>query len=866
MTYKPKYFSSFDDIEDDSLQVIDGGISYTPSNTENLFYYEDKLESEPSETYEDQLLNILRNYRQNNQDITGYVPRYDEMEESDPDSEPVIPQGIDYQSSIEDFGTTPPKFNSKKEFIQFMLPRYQKLLAEKGYDPAFAYSLVAQDGIESGWGKEPSGKNNYGGIKGKGTIRSTREYLNGRWVRVNDSFADYNTVEDYMNAKIKLLSNKRYDVFSHPVSEFAYRVKRGGYATAPDYAEGLNSVIASLKKLISTFKSGGKYKGIKKYKGIGYLPVSSTYLIDAETSDSTTDKLSREELFSLLRNFDEPILPEEDLEDLETSDTEEEVPEKEETDENPTTIKRQTYTPKPGFEKLYQPFQNIYLQSGAPVEEMDFWTRKAQDESAFRYNIVGRFVNPKTQKETTGWGYFQQLDTYEGEPMPVARQYSGVDQQTYLNNPIIQIQAAQRMKNDILRQFTQKDWEVARAKGYTTSAMVAGAWAGGVNGVRKWLHRNYNAVDMHFKDDPDNKRAWECSVAGQMELLNGYFKKGGVLKFYTGGTSPGSTLLPETREWLRDLNGKSKYEVNQGKSFVKFYDRLRTGSSESLQRGSFDLVLDEHDGKPIVYSTIIADPNGKLIDLKEKGLDPRQMAIDSKNYIVAPSTDVAQNFIDNYQNMGYWYPDYKSTDVPQTNPKSSSPMRTEVVAVPSINPTLPYIYKTNIKLDLNQVADDGTKYDVIVSNRIKMASDALRRAGFTNQSDIDRLAYFLAAQSIRETGWVDKDPRNNYGGYLLNGKKLTYASAEDFWNKHINNLNRKYVGWDSANNITEYLNILNDPKWYLLTEDEIKAEQAKREKNGEFLWLYAPKYANKGKDYTQEVMDIIDRFTFYYLN
>jgi hypothetical protein len=41
--------------------------------------------------------------------------------------------------------------------------------------------------------------------------------------------------------------------------------------------------------------------------------------------------------------------------------------------------------------------------------------------------------------------------------MPVARQYSGVDQQTYLSNPIIQIQAAQNMKNDILRQFTQKD-------------------------------------------------------------------------------------------------------------------------------------------------------------------------------------------------------------------------------------------------------------------------------------------------------------------------------------------------------------------------------------------------------------------------
>jgi hypothetical protein len=173
-----------------------------------------------------------------------------------------------------------------------------------------------------------------------------------------------------MNAKINLLSKKRYDVFNHPVSEFAYWVKRGGYATAPGYAKGLNNVIASLKKIISTYKSGGKFKGIKKYKGIDYLPASSTYSIDTgAASDSTTNELSREELFSLLRNFNEPILPEEDLEDAEDLETTEEV--QEDTNENPTT-ERQTYTPKPGFENLYKTFQNIYLQSGAPVEEMDF--------------------------------------------------------------------------------------------------------------------------------------------------------------------------------------------------------------------------------------------------------------------------------------------------------------------------------------------------------------------------------------------------------------------------------------------------------------------------------------------------------------
>ena len=197
---------------------------------------------------------------------------------------------------------------------------------------------------------------------------------------------------------------------------------------------------------------------------------------------------------------------------------------------------QKTFTPKKGFAQGAQNFRQFYEQSGAPMNEYDFWARKAQDESGFRYDIVGRFVDPETKEETTALGYFQQLDTYKNKSMPIARQYSGVGKQDYLSNPIIQIQAAQRMKNDILRQFTEEDWAAAARQGYSASAMVAGAWAGGVGGVRKWLHKGRNAVDMHFQHDPNNKRAWECSVAGQMELLNGYFKKGGIIKKYnTGG-------------------------------------------------------------------------------------------------------------------------------------------------------------------------------------------------------------------------------------------------------------------------------------------------------------------------------------------
>lgn len=77
---------------------------------------------------------------------------------------------------------------------------------------------------------------------------------------------NFNSEWDYVNAKIDLLSNSRYNVFNHPVNEFAQRVKSGGYATAPNYAEVLNDVIRTLRK-----------GGILKFDGGGYLSRNSNH-------------------------------------------------------------------------------------------------------------------------------------------------------------------------------------------------------------------------------------------------------------------------------------------------------------------------------------------------------------------------------------------------------------------------------------------------------------------------------------------------------------------------------------------------------------------------------------------------------------
>lgn len=197
-----------------------------------------------------------------NLEIPVYKPRYSQPLEDDTETE--------VQSQVEEIRnpepivqeTTVHKFNSKKDFKDTMLPIYERLLKSKGLNPAFAKSLVAQDGLESAWGSKPAGSYNFGGIKGKGTTKRTREVINGKDVYINDQFRNFKSLEDYANFKIDLLNNKRYKAFSGDIKEFANRVHRGGYATDPRYANILNQVIASAKHGgVLKFQQGGIQEG-----------------------------------------------------------------------------------------------------------------------------------------------------------------------------------------------------------------------------------------------------------------------------------------------------------------------------------------------------------------------------------------------------------------------------------------------------------------------------------------------------------------------------------------------------------------------------------------------------------------------------
>lgn len=196
--------------------------------------------------------------------ISGYRPNKTKKEEDTTvkedttketdvkESTPVVTNETPKPSS------TTKKFSNKREFIATMLPIYEKVLSQKGLPNDFARMIVAQDGLESAWGSKPSGKFNYGGIKGKGTTLDTKEFVNGKEVKVKDNFRDFKSLEDYATYKVNLLNNKRYNAFSKPISEFADSVFKGGYATDPKYAEKLNKVIASVKNGgVMRFQDGG---------------------------------------------------------------------------------------------------------------------------------------------------------------------------------------------------------------------------------------------------------------------------------------------------------------------------------------------------------------------------------------------------------------------------------------------------------------------------------------------------------------------------------------------------------------------------------------------------------------------------------
>lgn len=119
--------------------------------------------------------------------------------------------------------------------------------AAKKCGATFPQVAAAQWALESAWGKHTSGKNNFFGIKGKGTVKTTWEDYGNGPVTIQDEFKDFESPASC----IEYLVTKWYKDYkgykgvnrAYSFEECARLLKTEGYATDPDYSDKLIRII-----------------------------------------------------------------------------------------------------------------------------------------------------------------------------------------------------------------------------------------------------------------------------------------------------------------------------------------------------------------------------------------------------------------------------------------------------------------------------------------------------------------------------------------------------------------------------------------------------------------------------------------------
>ena len=135
-------------------------------------------------------------------------------------------------------GKTSPGFKSFVDMAAKSGAKYPQLVA-------------AQWALESGWGKTPSGKNNYFGIKAgageQGTSKQTWEVYGGKEVNTSARFKDFDSPQGSVNELVSRWHKdyKNYRGVNNAPDAFsaADMLTSEGYATDPNYAKKLKQIM-----------------------------------------------------------------------------------------------------------------------------------------------------------------------------------------------------------------------------------------------------------------------------------------------------------------------------------------------------------------------------------------------------------------------------------------------------------------------------------------------------------------------------------------------------------------------------------------------------------------------------------------------
>lgn len=135
-------------------------------------------------------------------------------------------------------------------FVQKFMPVARKVAQKFGLNPLV---IVAQAALETGWGQHVGKGNNFFGIKaggswqGEAALETTSEFVKGRMVTENAYFRSYKDAEASFEDYARLVtSNDRYAkavVQNRDPDRYFEEIQRAGYATDPNYALKLKSIV-----------------------------------------------------------------------------------------------------------------------------------------------------------------------------------------------------------------------------------------------------------------------------------------------------------------------------------------------------------------------------------------------------------------------------------------------------------------------------------------------------------------------------------------------------------------------------------------------------------------------------------------------
>ena len=173
--------------------------------------------------------------------------------------------------------------SKQSEFIEVLVPLAQAEYTER--NTILPSVCVAQAALESGWNLQAK---TMFGIKGNGKTLMTKEYINGKYEVVTASFRSYPNLAASVDGYYDFMqNNRRYSYaisLKEPYSQIQ-AIARAGYATAPNYASVVSSIIRTYNLQKYDVKLT-KSEDVSKQDGVSYATdfdksIAGTYVVNS---------------------------------------------------------------------------------------------------------------------------------------------------------------------------------------------------------------------------------------------------------------------------------------------------------------------------------------------------------------------------------------------------------------------------------------------------------------------------------------------------------------------------------------------------------------------------------------------------------